>query len=194
MEMIRAFIAVELPGEVKADLVGIQDSLRRNGKGLARWVSVEAMHLTLKFLGDVSSDLLPQVSGVTKGAAAGTLPFRLKTDGLGMFPDSRSPRVLWIGLTGDTQVLVDLQARIEEALVPLGFAKEDRPFTPHLTLCRLQNAPPRERREFGEQVLQLKAPPPREFSVAGLNIMRSTLTPAGAVYARLAEIQFGKVS
>ncbi|MEW6034102.1 MAG: RNA 2',3'-cyclic phosphodiesterase [Chloroflexota bacterium] len=187
MELVRAFVAIELPQEVKTLLTEIQSGLRRAGKTFVRWVSPEGVHLTLKFLGDTPADMIPKATGALEEAASGLAPFRLETAGLGVFPNPRQTRVLWIGLKGETQPLLHLQEQIETAFAPLGFLREARAFTPHLTLARLRdNATPPERQEFGEAAMCYNAAPPRAFLVDGVSLMRSTLTPSGAIYTRLA--------
>ncbi|MBI2854497.1 MAG: RNA 2',3'-cyclic phosphodiesterase [Chloroflexi bacterium] len=190
MELVRCFVAVELPQEVRVELGRIQEGLKRAGKNFVRWVSPESVHLTLKFLGWVPADLVTKIVGVLNESVVGSTPFRLETDGLGMFPTSRLPRVVWLGVKGDVQLLCAVQERVETMLLPLGFEKEGRIFSPHLTLGRLnREISPTERREFGEKVLGQQVSG-HTITVNGLSLMRSTLLPTGAVYTRIAMIPF----
>ena len=116
--------------------------------------------------------------------------FQLQITEVGAFPDLRRPRVLWVGIKGEVDKLIGWQQRIDEGLVPLGFAKEARPFTPHLTLARLrENCSPGDRLHFGEMVASSHVEVDYTFTVTSLNLMKSQLFPAGAVYSRLAEVK-----
>jgi 2'-5' RNA ligase len=123
-------------------------------------------------------------------AAEGMSPFRLVVSGVGAFPNLRQPRVLWVGISGEIEKLLVLQQRIDDGLVPLGFAKEARSFTPHLTLARLrEGASSGDKRSFGEMVAKKSPNFDYEMTVDSVNLMRSQLLPGGAVYSRLAEVK-----
>lgn len=187
MPSVRAFIAVELPEEVRAYLAKIQSELRQALSRGVRWQYTQGIHLTLKFLGDVEIDRLSQVEGSMAQAARECSPFHLTLGGLGCFPNLHQPRVLWVSIQGELEQLVQLQAGIEEALRPVGFSLEGRAFSPHLTLGRLRDAVSREeRRRVGEVVASLKVTPGPPFPVTSVSLMRSQLTPRGAIYTRLA--------
>jgi 2'-5' RNA ligase len=126
-------------------------------------------------------------------AAAGVSPFRLTVSEVGAFPNLRQPRVLWVGIKGEIEKLLTLQRDIDDGLVPLRFAKELRPFTPHLTLARLrEGAFSGDKRSFGEMVAKKAPKVYYEMVVGGVNLMRSQLLPGGAVYSRLAEVKLGQ--
>ena len=139
-DSIRAFVAVKVP---------VLPSLRCVLSPLAamKWpvvaVSADEFHVTLKFLGDTSSDLLEAIQQQTAQAVAEQPPFVLRVEGVGAFPNAERPAVLWAGLK-DAEPLVTLAARLEAAMEPLGFTRESRPFHPHLTLARIKGRPPRE--------------------------------------------------
>jgi 2'-5' RNA ligase len=102
----------------------------------------------------------------------------------------RQPRVLWVGIRGEVDKLVAWQQRIDNGLIPLGFAKETRAFTPHLTLARLrEGCSPEDRRDFGEMVAKTPIEVSYKFNITSLNLMKSQLLPGGAVYNRLAEVK-----
>jgi 2'-5' RNA ligase len=133
--MIRAFIAITPPPM-------LQQAFREVGtafQGLpVRWVQPEQVHLTLKFLGDVSAEQIVSMRQALEHAARDLAPFTVGAQSLGCFPNTSRPRILWMGLDDPQQVLSDLQQRVEAALRVLGFAPEARPFRPHLTLARFQ--------------------------------------------------------
>jgi len=186
-ERLRAFVAIELPEEIRAYLSNLEDRLKSGKPSFVRWVDPEGIHLTLKFLGNVASERLPQITGALGEAVQGFPPFRLRVSGLGLFPGKERPRVVWVGLEGDVEKLTTLQRRIEHTFLPLGFPKEDRDFTPHLTLARLrEGAPIGEARRFGGEVMEARFEASPYFAVDSISLMRSTLTPSGAIYSRIA--------
>ncbi len=188
MEAIRSFIAIELPGEVKSSLAGIQSRLKSGSRAPAKWVDPAIMHLTLKFLGYVKGDDVGSIIKALEEACRGVSPFHLEMSGLGVFPNPRSVRVVWAGLTGDIEKLGLLQKRIDAALAPLGFKAEERPFTPHLTLARVrEDARPEERQKLGELVDGTVAPD-LSFHVDAVHLMKSQLMRTGPVYTRLASV------
>ncbi|MEE9198911.1 MAG: RNA 2',3'-cyclic phosphodiesterase, partial [Dehalococcoidia bacterium] len=133
---VRAFIAIELPTPVKRLLGREIDRLRAALPASMRWVRPDSVHLTLKFLGAIPQEQVPAIVDSLRTACREVGPIRLRTGLLGCFPNLRHPRVLWMGVGGDTEALVALQGRVDSAVEPLGFAREGRPFVPHLTLAR----------------------------------------------------------
>lgn len=192
MELMRAFIAVELPGAVKSALVRLQGSLMPSEHPFVKWVDPDGIHLTLKFLGNIAAGRIPELTKAISEAARGMAPFRLELGSLGAFPNLRAPRVIWVGLGGEIASLITLQKNIESALISLGFAPEDRAFSPHLTLGRVrERTSPSERRRLGEVVASLKAEAISPFRVDSLSLMRSRLTREGAFYNCLASVPLG---
>jgi len=191
METIRSFIAIELPDEVKETVALIIKRLRPAQYRYVKWVSPEGTHMTIKFLGNIYSSQIPQITGIIKTAAGKVPPLELRLGGLGMFPNEQRPRVIWVALEGNTEPLAAMQREIEQALAPLGFAPENRAFTPHLTLGRVRdNASPEERKEIGNIVKEKKIDYEASFTLRELSLMKSTLTPTGAIYNRLDSAPF----
>lgn len=189
MEIVRTFVAVELPQQVKDDLVELRRELSKAGQDVVRWVSIDGMHLTLKFLGEIPVDSVPQATAALEEAARGMAPFVVETGDLGFFPNSQRPRVFWIGLKGCVSELLRLKDNVEVALEALGFPREAREFSPHLTLARFKDmSSPEERRRFAEKAASVKLPESRRIPVEALSLMRSTLRPEGAAYSRLAHL------
>ena len=135
---VRVFVALDLPVQAKAILRQTVQELGNLLPGGIRWVDPVGIHLTLKFLGDVDTWLLDSLLAAMDKAASGfgPCPIPLSLSGLGVFPNAREPRVLWAGVEGDLQGLGRLQRLMDEALSEVGFARERRPFRPHLTLGR----------------------------------------------------------
>ena len=194
MEKIRTFIAIELPDPVKESLSSLINRLRpeeHHSAKYVKWVKAQGIHLTLKFLGNIAPDQLSRITTAIAPAVQGLSPLELQIGGLGVFPNTNRTRVIWVAVTGDVEPLVGLHRDIDRALVPLGFPQEGRPFTPHLTLGRLrEQAPPGERTGIGKLVAATEFEGGPAFAVNELSMMRSTLTPAGPIYNRLASIEF----
>jgi 2'-5' RNA ligase len=177
---IRSFIAVDLSASVRAALQRLRDEFAQL-RCEVRWVRVEGVHVTLKFLGWVEPPRLEQVRATLAAAVAGQLALQVRARGLGAFPNLRRPRVLWVGLEGEG--LAELATCVEEAMSRLDFEPERRGFTPHVTLGRVNGMQGWSRVEelfkahlsddFGECI------------VDAVTMYRSTLHPDGAVYTPL---------
>jgi 2'-5' RNA ligase len=183
---MRSFIAIEVPDEVKAVLVETQQRLRQSGVE-ASWPRPEAMHLTLKFLGEVAEEQVQPILAALLQAAQGSGPLTLQAVGVGTFPNARNARVVWVGLSGDVEALNRLQAAIEDSLVRLGMARDDRTFTPHLTLGRIKAIRSRDRWVQALDEHKTLALPP--FTVTAVHLMKSELKRTGAEYTELGRVE-----
>ena len=153
MEQIRSFIAIELPQEVRQAFTRLQEKLKAGGGAPVKWVDAGNVHLTLKFLGNVDAAITGRIISAIEEAGRGMHPFQIHLSGLGGFPSIRRVQVVWVGLTGELEKLVQLQKSIEAKLVPLGFPAEARSFTPHLTLGRVRDyIRPEERQALGQLI------------------------------------------
>ena len=191
-ERIRSFIAVDLSGEARAELAATVESLNRRGLSGVRWVRDEGMHLTLKFLGEIDSAMVPKVIDGLNTACRETKPFTLSLDSVGAFPNLQRPRVLWVGLAGDLETLGGLQRNVESRMERLGFPAERRRFNPHVTLGRVRdNVRSPDRTRIGEAVAEASIGKVPSWEVRSVRLMRSTLAPSGAVYTCLAETDLG---
>lgn len=181
---LRLFLALDLPDEVRESIARAQRSLKATGADV-RWVRPGSIHLTLKFLGPVEERLVDGLVRTVEKVAAGSPPLELYPAGAGVFPRPKSPRVVWLGLAGDLEPLIELAKGLNAALEPLGFEPEKRKFNPHLTLGRVKSG--RNRLGLIDQVLELrgfKGPP---FTARELILFKSDLHPSGAVYTALKE-------
>jgi 2'-5' RNA ligase len=139
MARIRTFIAVDLAAGVKDRLNSLQEQLGRSGSGV-KWTRPENMHLTLLFLGEVAELEVVSICRVVQQRARKHPPFTLEVAGLGAFPNVRRPKILWAGIADGVKELCALHANLEEGLLELGcYRREDREYTPHLTLGRLSH-------------------------------------------------------
>lgn len=183
-DLLRLFVAIELDEGVREALARVQGELRSRPLPPLRWVRPEGIHLTLKFLGETPADRVPAIEAALRQALAGLSPLRIELGPLGTF-GGRRPRVLWVGIAGDVDRLKDLQARIDRALQSLGFPREERAYSPHLTLARV----PPSAAGAGpalDEALAAVPPPQAAMEVRVLSLMLSRLGPAGAAYECLA--------
>ena len=177
---MRAFIAIDLPESIRAALRRTQASFRSTSPG-ARWTQPEGIHLTLKFLGEISDAKVKEVSQSLKNVGQFE-SFTVGLRGFGFFPDARRPRVFWAGVEAPAS-LSRLAERIEEAMRSIGFAREERAFRPHLTLARFrvpQSQPALQAllAQQGEQELG-------NFEVSEFFLFESKLLPQGAEYRKV---------
>jgi 2'-5' RNA ligase len=186
MEQIRSFIAIELPEDARAYLQQVQDNLKSVNASYAKWVNPDSIHLTLKFLGNVSIDKIASIEEPMQETAQAIDPFTLYFKETGAFPNLRNPRVVWVGLGGEIEKLQILQKSLESKLSALGFPPEARPFTPHLTLARLrETATIHEKQILGSKIAGANMKSNLKIKVRIISLMRSQLTRAGAIYTRL---------
>ena len=184
-EKIRAFIAIEVPEPVLRAIATAQDTFRGSGLKI-RWVRKEGIHLTLKFLGDIDTDDVDKIRAAMERAAKTFSPFTVRGEGIGVFPDLKRPRVVWVGVSGDVEVIRALQGDLETQLSSLGFQKERRPFKGHLTLGRVKDR--LDRMKLSEALERLKDFRTEFFTAQSVVLFQSDLRPSGAVYSRLAEV------
>jgi len=189
VEVIRSFIAIELPSEIKTELKRLQDALKVGNSSWLRLVSPDSIHLTLKFLGDITSDKIEEITMAVTDAAKNLNTFSLKLEGLGVFPNLKRIQVVWVGLSGDLDKLSRLQRQIEANMAILGYPEEGREFTPHLTLARVRyQPPPAELQKFTHLLTSTKASNIGKIEVKAIDLMKSQLTPQGAIYSKLGSV------
>jgi 2'-5' RNA ligase len=193
MATLRTFIAIELDEDLKDNLARLQNRLRgQMSPRSVRWVRPEGIHLTLKFLGDTTEEQVEQVKEALARAAAGAGPITFSVGGVGCFPNTRRPRVVWVGLHEPTGALARLRDAVEEQVAPLGFPTEKRPFSPHLTLGRVhRRASKSEVREVGEVVAASAIGDIDEMTATAVFYIQSDLRPSGAVYTTLVSVELG---
>ncbi|NKB65992.1 MAG: RNA 2',3'-cyclic phosphodiesterase [Candidatus Latescibacteria bacterium] len=174
---MRAFIAVPLPLSVRQALTGLATELGRAwDKGAVRWIPADNIHLTLRFLDRTDADLVGELSRLLDESAAELGAFPLSLQGTGAFPNPRRPRVIWAGISDFQQRLLRLKKALDHRLCPLGWPPEKKPFRPHLTIGRVR------RRGVPPTGPWLIKPPTLEFSAEAVQLVESTLKPAGAEY------------
>jgi 2'-5' RNA ligase len=184
--MLRSFIAVKLPGEIQNAVARSIAPLQKNlPKPLVRWVAPDNVHLTLKFLGDVSPTNLKLLAESLKVEAGNHEIFSIPVGGLGAFPTARRARVLWIGLEAPT-ALIALMRGVEAVAVNLGYPAEERPFSPHLTIGRVgQNISATDLQRISTALGELNVGSLGLVQVDAVHIFKSDLLPGGSIYTDL---------
>jgi 2'-5' RNA ligase len=184
---LRLFIALNFPDKVKQALGAFMDVLSRIPSG-AKWVEAGNLHLTIQFLGNTPSEQVPAIVNALHHTVDGIPPFSLALEGVGVFPAVERPRVLWVGVSGETALLSRLHRRVREEMDLLGFEAEKRRFSPHLTLARIKSP-------VGFSSLwEMAAGPGEEYGKFGsvkfnsIELMQSELGPKGPKYSILARI------
>jgi len=187
MEQLRCFVAIELEEAIHQEIRRTQTLLKSDPAGRhGRWVRPDGIHLTLKFLGDVPADQIDTIAQAIRDATAGVAPFRVSFGGLGCFPNTRFPRVIWIGVEDPEGTLLRLQQAVETNLSALGYPPERRAFHPHLTLARTRRVSKGEQAALGKLVERTQVDRLGDLLVTEISLMRSELRPSGAVYTQLA--------
>jgi 2'-5' RNA ligase len=181
-ETIRSFIAVELPDDVLSAVSRVQGQLKSYGFR-TKWVRPANIHVTLKFLGDIDSGTIDAIASAMVSAADGCVPISLSAKGIGVFPNTKRPRVLWAGLTGEVNLLIDLQRKLDDRLSDIGFAKERRSFKGHLTLGRFKARV--NSSEITRALTEFEDFETQSFMARELILFKSELRPSGAVYSKL---------
>ncbi|NOR89660.1 MAG: RNA 2',3'-cyclic phosphodiesterase [Anaerolineales bacterium] len=184
---------MNIPLEIKQNLQEEVYRLRALIRGESvRWVRSEGIHLTLKFLGEISNSSLEEIHQTLEQEVRKHPNCTLSVGGFGCFPNRRRPRVLWIGITEDKGTLAQVQSSIHEKLVPLGFEKEERPFHPHLTLGRVRrNASMSDLTQLQDAVNEFVVGKIGQFEVREIHLIESILKPSGAEYFPLGEYTLG---
>jgi len=182
---IRAFLAIDLPDLLKEEVASLQKELRATGADV-KWVELDALHLTLKFLGNIESDhvaiLTERLSPLLRSQTA----FQLTLHGIGAFPHTRYPRVIWVGVDEGKEAVTHLADLVESVCLTLGFAKEERAFHPHLTIGRIRSKDRLAPLIHAIERVQFRSSQP--FEVERVTFFQSTLSPQGPLYTPLAHL------
>jgi len=189
MEGIRSFIAVEVPEPLRAKLDEVQRDLKRTDADV-RWVRPESIHLTLKFLGSVTGEELEKLAGVVAPIVSSWVPFEVHLHGLGCFPSTRNPRIVWVGIEQGSVEALSLQKAVENQAADVGFPPETRSFKPHLTLGRVRSS--RGKGSLAQTVEDHRDVEIGSFRVNEVYLFKSELKPSGAVYTKLQTFPLGK--
>jgi 2'-5' RNA ligase len=183
MSLIRSFIAIELPPELKKELTKVETQLKINSPPVIKWIEPGSIHITLKFLGETSDAILDDLILAMEESVVGVSPFKLDVRQLGAFPGVDRPQVIWVGVSGEMEKLKQLQKNLEKNTEQLGFKRESRTFSPHLTLGRVRDgARPDDIQRISKLLNETVFTALHNINVNQINLMKSVLTPTGAIH------------
>lgn len=186
MQTLRAFIAIPIPPPIRQLAVSVRGRFQNCGASIS-WVQEENIHLTVRFLGNVLEEQIGSVQEGIRRAVANARPFRMEVEEIGVFPNIKYPRIIWLGVREPTHALIELENRVSEEMEILGFAREEKKFSPHLTLGRIKSLQGKNR------FLQALHSPSQalegeEMMVEKVVLFRSELKRTGAVHTELSSI------
>jgi 2'-5' RNA ligase len=188
MPKIRSFLAIELPPAITKGLERVQNDLKQSHADV-KWVEPSRIHLTLKFFGNIDEGACDEIMDAVGKAASEVKSFTLAVKGLGAFPNTRNPRVIWLGVEDSGGALRPLQRAIEERLEEIGYPREEREFKAHLTLGRARSG--RGRTELLHRIEDLYHAVLGEFRVGRLILFKSDLKPTGPIYTEVRAVKLG---
>lgn len=183
--MKRLFIAIDLPIEIKRELHKFEQELAKYISRGVKWVELENLHFTIRFLGETEEEKIPNITRIMDEVSQELNPFNISLKELGTFPNFKNPRIIWIGIEKGKKEILNLFNKLEGKITELGFRKEEKDFSPHLTLGRVK-----ERIRWNEKwninILNI------EFLVEEMTLFESQLTPQGPIYTPLYKCKFSK--
>ena len=198
--MIRAFLAVELSHELRAELAVVQRELRQRIEPKMKrdtrisWVQPTKIHLTIKFLGDMDEPLIAPLLGAVQQAIGSQTVVNVPLERLGAFPRPQNPRVLWVGPSenwergAEARRIAEIHGAIERACDGLGFLREAKPFSPHLTMARIKTGDRQVGIALAKSGLLDRAVSTGSLVVESVVLMKSDLKPTGSVYTKIWEV------
>jgi len=193
MESLRLFFAIAIDPALKGELEGLEANLAKPiHSSNIRWVAPKNIHLTLCFLGNVNRARVTPLQSVLEDVARAIPSFELTAQGVGCFPNFKRPNNIWVGLEGDVQTAALLARTLETRLSALGFPKDDRGFTPHLTLGRVKRElSGAERERIGSVVREFRTDALGAIHADAIHLISSDLTPSGPIHTTLASAHLG---
>ena len=180
---IRSFLAFELPHEIRSGISDVSIDLRKSGLNV-KWVNVDNIHLTILFLGNIEEDDIHPMEDSIGKICDKYSSFDISLEGIGLFPDIRKPRVIWLGLGGNIDRMGNFRDDLQGILSPFGIKKENRAFKPHITLGRFRN-PTGKNGELGKYLTRYRSISSPVYTVNELFLFKSELKPSGARYTRI---------
>ena len=185
---MRAFIAIELSEEIRSSLAQIESHLKYSGADV-KWVDKDNIHLTLKFLGEITEEKCEKIKSILDDIGKSVKPFEISIKDIGAFPKIDYPHVIWVGLDKGVNESKELAEKIDDALSKIGFQKETRAFTAHLTIGRVKS--PKNKDALKEKVGTCKIPTVNAQNISSVILFQSKLTPKGSIYTKLHEARLG---
>ncbi len=188
---MRTFFCIELLDEVTSRLKDIIASFANNTEAKVNWVDEENLHITMKFLGDIDQNKVETIKEKSKKAVGSVTPFPMTLDKVGVFPNLRRLRVIWVGSNEEPEEIHKLNQNLEEELEKIGFEPEGRKYIPHITLGRVKERNQSKVKPLANQVESYKIKEPIQAEAEGLTLMESKLTPEGPIYTPVFKHSFG---
>lgn len=185
---MRAFIAIDVNDEVRENLVKAQERIERAKAAKIKFVEPENLHLTIKFLGEITGEQAKEIGGILEGIARKYRKHRVRVKGIGVFPSYGYVRVIWAGLEGDEKIK-EIARDVENAMRKLGF-KKDKEFVSHITIGRVKYV--RDKVELMLTLKELAGEDLGEFTVEAIELKKSTLTPGGPIYETIKRVELGE--
>ncbi len=185
---MRAFIAIDLPKEIKDNLCLVQENFKKLPARI-NWVNPDNIHLTLRFLGEIEQSQTDKIITAIKGSALLTSPFQINLSSISVFPDTALPRVIWIGINSGNERIQEIYRNLGTKLKSLGIPEESRQFLPHITIARIKTI--LKKKEFLMELNNLKDTSPKVnsyFQARKITLFKSRLTAKGAVYEIIKEL------
>lgn len=176
---MRLFIAVSIPLDISRNLEDIISDLKKTGADI-KWVKSDSIHITLKFLGETEGERLPEIKSAIESLGIKKSGLEVEVKGIGFFPDKKRPRVIWAGLEENTPFLVEVVSKLDSAMSTLGFERENRRFSPHLTIGRFRSN--QGLAMLIDETEKMKIFSFGSFPIMEFNLYSSTLKPSGAEY------------
>ena len=186
MEKIRSFLAIDIDNSLKDKIIEVQRSLRE-AEAQLKFVEPENLHFTLKFFGETNQKILEEISNIIKEKIKPYKPFKLKIEGLGVFPNKNYMRVLWLGVQNPEE-FSEIQKTLDKEFQKLGFRKE-RSYIPHLTIARVKGG--KNKARLREKIEELANTKIGEMQVKKLKLKKSELKPEGPEYTNLKTFKLG---
>ena len=183
---MRTFIAIELSDEIRSSLSQIESHLKYSGADV-KWVDEKNIHLTLKFLGEIDEEKCNKIKAILDQIADSTRSFEISINNIGAFPKIDHPRVIWVGLDKGSAESKLLAEKIDNALSGIGFEKEARPFTAHLTIGRVRSSKNKQALKEKAGTLELQETRNKRQVISSIILFQSKLTPKGSIYTKLHE-------
>jgi 2'-5' RNA ligase len=182
---MRAFIAIELPQEIKDSLARLQQKLKLAGADV-KWVEPKNIHLTLKFLGEIDEQAQNRIIVKLEEISCAAKKFVISLASCGAFPNTNSPRVIWQGIEQGDKEVSAIATAIETQLESIGIPKENREFSSHITLGRTRSS--KNRQELAQAISEFSLKPLKDkFPASKITLFKSILTPRGPIYETIRE-------
>lgn len=186
MDKVRTFVAIPIPAEIRRRLAEVENDLMPARAGV-KWVSQDNFHVTLKFLGYVEPERLEAVARGVEAAVRGIGPFEVELAEVGAFPKITRPSVVWVGVKKGAQEMITLANRVDAEMAKIGFERETRPFSPHITLGRVKS--PENLDRLRELIERHQAREVGSYGVEQINIMKSELRITGPIYSEISNFK-----